>query len=360
MDRIVVLPGDGIGPEVTAQAQRVLEVVCAKHDIKISFEEALIGGASIDAKGSPLTDDVIELCRESRAILLGAVGGPKWDDMPVATRPEKGLLGIRKALGLFANLRPAQVFSALAQASSLRPEVVEGIDMLVVRELTGGIYFGEPRFIDRSGPVRTATNAMVYDENEIARITRVAFEAAGGRRQHVTHVHKANVLEVSQLWMEVVEEVAKDYPDIELAHQLVDSCAMLLVKEPRRFDVIVTGNLFGDILSDQAAMITGSLGMLPSASIAEGGLGLYEPVHGSAPDIAGQDLANPLAAILSGAMMLEHSFSAHDAAGAIRSAVDAVLDAGHRTGDIVLDGENRPTIGCVEMGDRVLEQLECV
>ncbi|MFT5695813.1 MAG: 3-isopropylmalate dehydrogenase [Myxococcota bacterium] len=232
------------------------------------------------------------------------------------------------------------------------------MDMLVVRELTGGIYFGEPRFIDRSGPVRTATNAMVYDENEIARITRVAFEAAGGRRKHLTHVHKANVLEVSQLWMEVVEEVAKDYPEIELAHQLVDSCAMLLVKEPRRFDVIVTGNLFGDILSDQAAMITGSLGMLPSASLAEGGLGLYEPVHGSAPDIAGQDIANPLAAILSAAMMLEHSFAAHDAAGEIRDAVNAVLDAGHRTGDIILEGEERETIGCTEMGDRVLENLE--
>jgi len=357
MDRIVVLPGDGIGPEVARQAQRVLEAVSERHDIKLVFEQALIGGASIDAKGTPLSDDVIELCRESRAILLGAVGGPKWDDMPVETRPEKGLLGIRKALGLFANLRPAQIFAALAQASSLRPEVIEGVDMLVVRELTGGIYFGKPRFIDRSGSLRTATNAMVYDENEIARISRVAFEAAGGRRKHLTHVHKANVLEVSQLWMEVVEEVAKDYPDIELAHQLVDSCAMLLVKEPRRFDVIVTGNLFGDILSDQAAMITGSLGMLPSASLAEGGLGLYEPVHGSAPDIAGQDIANPLAAILSGAMMLEHSFGAHQAAGEIRAAVDAVLEAGHRTRDIVLEGEDRPTIGCTAMGDKVLEQL---
>jgi 3-isopropylmalate dehydrogenase len=357
MDRIVVLPGDGIGPEVTRQAQRVLEVVCRKHDLEIVFEHALIGGASIDAKGTPLADDVIELCRDSKAILLGAVGGPKWDDMSVDTRPEKGLLGIRKALGLFANLRPAQVFPALAEASSLRPEVIKGIDMLVVRELTGGIYFGEPRFIDRSGTLRRASNTMVYDENEIARICRVAFEAAGGRRKHLTHVHKANVLEVSQLWMEVIQEVAKDYPEIELAHQLVDSCAMLLVKEPRRFDVIVTGNLFGDILSDQAAMITGSLGMLPSASLAEGGLGLYEPVHGSAPDIAGRDIANPLAATLSGAMLLEHSFGAYEAAGEIRAAVSAVLDAGHRTCDIVLPGEDRPTLGCTEMGDRVLEQL---
>ncbi|MDP6978308.1 MAG: 3-isopropylmalate dehydrogenase [Myxococcota bacterium] len=359
MDRIVVLPGDGIGPEVTRQAQRVLEAVCAKHDIlNLEFEEALIGGASIDAKGTPLGDDVVELCRESRGILLGAVGGPKWDDMPVDTRPEKGLLGIRKALGLFANLRPAQVFPALASASSLRPEVVDGIDMLVVRELTGGIYFGKPSGIDRSGPIRKAVNSMVYDEVEIARICRIGFEAARGRRKHLTQVHKANVLEVSQLWMEVCDEVAKDYPDVELAHQLVDSCAMLLLKEPKRFDVIVTGNLFGDILSDEAAMITGSLGMLPSASLADGGLGLYEPVHGSAPDIAGQDLANPLAAILSAAMLLEHSFAAHDAAGEIRDAVSRVLDAGHRTGDIVLPGEDRPTIGCVAMGDKVLEALE--
>lgn len=357
MDRIVLLPGDGIGPEVTGQARRVLEAVGARHDMKLEFEEALIGGASIDATGSPLTDEVIELCRGSKAILLGAVGGPKWDDMPVATRPEKGLLGIRKALGLFANLRPAAVFPALAGASTLRPEVIDGIDMLVVRELTGGIYFGEPREIKRDGDRRSAINSMVYDDVEIARISRVAFEAAKGRRKHLTHVHKANVLEVSQLWMEVVEEVAKDYPEIELVHQLVDSCAMLLVKEPRRFDVILTGNLFGDILSDQAAMITGSLGMLPSASLAEGGMGLYEPVHGSAPDIAGKDLANPLAAILSVAMLLEHSFGAVAVAGEIRDAVAAVLDDGARTGDIVLEGETRPIIGCVEMGDRVLAKL---
>ena len=357
MDRIILLPGDGIGPEVTLQARRVLEAVCPKHDIKLEFETALIGGASIDEKGTPLSDDVIELCRGSRAILLGAVGGPKWDDMPVSTRPEKGLLGIRKALGLFANLRPASVFAALSGASSLRPEVVEGIDMLVVRELTGGIYFGEPRFNGVENGIRKASNPMVYDELEIARIGRVAFEAAMGRRKHLTHVHKANVLDVSQLWMEVIEEVAKDYPEVELAHQLVDSCAMLLVKEPRRFDVIVTGNLFGDILSDQAAMITGSLGMLPSASLAEGGLGLYEPVHGSAPDIAGQDIANPLAAILSAAMMLEHSFKALGAAGEIRSAVAAVLEDGHRTGDIVLEGEDRPTVGCTAMADLVLAKL---
>ena len=357
MQRIVLLPGDGIGPEVTAQARRVLEAVAAKHGLSLDFEEALIGGASIDAHGTPLTDEVVERCRQSRAVLLGAVGGPKWDAMPVDTRPERGLLRIRKELGLFANLRPASVFPALVAASALRPEVVDGIDMLVVRELTGGIYFGEPRGREVVDGKRRAVNAMVYDEDEVARITRVAFDSARLRRKHVTHVHKANVLEVSQLWVEVVDEVAKEYPDVELAHQLVDSAAMLLVKEPRRFDVIVTGNLFGDILSDEAAMITGSLGMLPSASLAAGGVGLYEPVHGSAPDIAGQDAANPLAAILSVAMLLEHSLDAPKAAADIRDAASAVLEAGHRTGDLILEGEDRPVIGCVAMADLVLEQL---
>lgn len=356
-ERIVLLPGDGIGPEVTEQARRVLVAAGAKFGLEFEFEEELIGGCSIDAHGTPLRDEVIELCRKSRAVLLGAVGGPKWDEMPVDVRPEKGLLGIRKALGLFANLRPAAVFPALVDASALRPEIVAGVDLLVVRELTGGIYFGEPR--GRSGEKgnRSATNAMVYDENEVERITRVAFEQARLRRNHVTHVHKANVLDVSQLWVEVVDEVAKDYPDVELAHQLVDSCAMLLVQEPKRFDVIVTGNLFGDILSDEAAMITGSLGMLPSASLATGGFGLFEPVHGSAPDIAGQDIANPLAAIQSVAMLLETSFSAKEAAAAVRKAVTDVLDAGHRSGDLVLAGESRETVGCVRMGDLVLEAL---
>ncbi len=357
MNRIVVLPGDGIGPEVTREARRVLDAAADSHGISLEFEEELIGGASIDARQTPLADEVVELCRKSRAVLLGAVGGPRWDDMPVDTRPERGLLRIRKELGLFANLRPASVFPALSAASSLRPEVVDGIDLLVVRELTGGIYFGEPRGRAIVGGEREARNTMVYDEHEVSRIARVAFESAGRRRKHVTHVHKANVLEVSQLWIEVVEEVARDFPDIELAHQLVDSCAMLLVKEPRRFDVLVTGNLFGDILSDEAAMITGSLGMLPSASLGEGGIGLYEPVHGSAPDIAGEDSANPLAAILSAAMMLEHSFDEADAADDIRQAVAAVLAEGHRTGDLVLEGEERPVIGCTAMADRVLEKL---
>ena len=300
-------------------------------------------------------DEVIEACAsQCRAVLLGAVGGPKWDAMPVDTRPEKGLLRIRKELGLFANLRPASVFPALAGASTLKPEIVEGIDLLVVRELTGGIYFGEPRGRSEVGGLREARNTMVYDEREIERIARVAFDAARIRRRELCHVHKANVLEVSQLWMEVVEEVGKDYGDVALSHQLVDSMAMLLLKEPGRYDVIVTGNLFGDILSDEAAMITGSLGMLPSASLGEGGVGLYEPVHGSAPDIAGQDAANPLAAILSAAMLLEHSLDAPDAARAVRDAVAAVLDAGHRTGD--LGG----AVGCAAMGDLVLERLDAV
>jgi len=354
---ILVLPGDGIGPEVTREAQRVLVAAAERHGIGVEVSEALIGGASIDEHGVPLCDEVLEQARKSRAVLLGAVGGPRWDAMPVDTRPERGLLRIRKELGLFANLRPAAVFPALAKASTLRPDVVEGIDMLVVRELTGGLYFGEPRGIAMVGGQREARNTMVYDEEEIVRITRVAFEAARGRRSHVTHVHKANVLEVSQLWVQVVDDVAKGYPDVELAHQLVDSCAMLLVREPARFDVIVTGNLFGDILSDEAAMITGSLGMLPSASLGAGGIGLYEPVHGSAPDIAGSDEANPLAAILSVAMLFEHSLGALDAARDVREAVSEVLASGARTGDLVLPGETTPTIGCTAMGDRVLARL---
>jgi 3-isopropylmalate dehydrogenase len=356
-EQVLVLPGDGIGPEVTAEAALVLEAAAARHGIRVALDEGRIGGASIDACGTPLADGVLEQARKSRAVLLGAVGGPKWDAMPVDVRPEKGLLRIRKELGLFANLRPAQVFPALADASTLRREVVDGIDLLVVRELTGGLYFGEPRGSALVSGRREARNTLVYDEVEIARIARVAFESARGRRRHVTHVHKANVLEVSQLWVQVVNEVAKDYPDVALAHQLVDSCAMLLVREPRRFDVVLTENLFGDILSDEAAMITGSLGMLPSASLGEGGIGLYEPVHGSAPDIAGQDLANPLAAILSVAMLLEHSLGAASAARDVREAVTSVLAQGARTRDLLLPGEDRPVLGCRAMGERVRAAL---
>jgi 3-isopropylmalate dehydrogenase len=357
MDRILVLPGDGIGPEVTEQARRALEAAARRHGIALAFESDRIGGAAIEADGTPLSDAALAKARASRAVLLGAVGGPRWDRLPVDRRPEKGLLRIRKELGLFANLRPAAVFPALAAASTLKREVVEGIDLLVVRELTGGLYFGEPRGSALVEGRREARNTMVYDEVEIARIARVAFEAARRRRRQLVHVHKANVLEVSQLWVQVVEEVAKDYADVELSHQLVDSMAMLLLKEPRRYDVIVTENLFGDILSDEAAMITGSLGMLPSASLGEGGVGLYEPVHGSAPDIAGQDRANPLAAILSAAMLLEHSLEAPEAARELRDAVAAALASGARTADLLAQGDAGPALGCRAMGELVLAKL---
>jgi 3-isopropylmalate dehydrogenase len=356
LQTILILPGDGIGPEVTHQARRALDAAAKRAGLSLAYEEGLIGGASIEALGTPLGDETLERARHSRAVLLGAVGGPAWDALPVDRRPEKGLLRIRKELGLFANLRPASVFPALVDASTLRREVVEGIDLLVVRELTGGLYFGEPRGQALVGGRREARNTMVYDESEIERIAVVAFESARRRRHQVTHVHKANVLEVSQLWMQVVEEVAARFGDVRLEHQLVDSMAMLLLKEPKRYDVIVTGNLFGDILSDEAAMITGSLGMLPSASLGEGGVGLYEPVHGSAPDIAGRDAANPLAAILSAAMLLEHSLDAPEAAGWIRSAVTAALDAGLRTADLAAPGET--PVGCAAMGDRVVAGIE--
>jgi 3-isopropylmalate dehydrogenase len=358
MVRILLLPGDGIGPEVTVEARRVLEAVAARFGLELRFEEDLLGGASIDALGTPLSNAAMARARESHAILLGAVGGTRWDDLPVDRRPERGLLRLRKELGLFANLRPATVFPALVDASSLKREVVDGIDLLVVRELTGGIYFGEPRGTALVDGRREARNTMVYDEVEIARIARVAFESALRRRRLVTHVHKANVLEVSQLWVNVVEEVAKDYGDVVLEHQLVDSMAMLLLREPGRYDVIVTSNLFGDILSDEAAMITGSLGMLPSASLGEGGVGLYEPVHGSAPDIAGQDRANPLAAILSAAMLLEHSLDETEAAAAVRKAVGAALGTGARTADLASGDE--PSLGCRAMADLVLEKLGAV
>jgi len=356
-ERILVLAGDGVGPEVTREARQALEAAAEREGQDLEFDVGRIGGDALDHDGTPLPDDTLERARAARAVLLGAVGGPAWDALPVDRRPEKGLLRIRKELGLFANLRPATVFPALAEASTLEREVVEGIDLLVVRELTGGIYFGEPRGREVVGGRRVARNTMVYDEDEIARIARVAFDAASRRSKGlVTSVHKANVLEVSQLWNEVVEEVAKDYPGVVLEHQLVDSMAMRLLREPGRYDVILTGNLFGDILSDEAAMITGSLGMLPSASLGQGGFGLYEPVHGSAPDIAGKDVANPLATILSAAMLAEHSLEAPGVARRIRDAVSAVLEAGHRTADLAArDGE---PVGCRAMGDLVLERIE--
>jgi 3-isopropylmalate dehydrogenase len=357
---ILVLPGDGIGTEVVPVAIAVMRAAAARTGIELAFTEGLIGGCAIDQTGSPLPEETIAQARAARAVLLGAVGGPKWDNLPTRDRPERGLLGLRAALGLFANLRPALLFAPLADASSLKPELVSGLDLLIVRELTGGIYFGEPRGIEVVNNERRGFNTDVYTEHEIERIARVAFELARKRQGRLCSVDKANVLEVTQLWREVVTEVGADYPDVALSHMYVDNAGMQLVRAPKQFDVMVTGNLFGDILSDVAAMLTGSLGMLPSASLAGDGKGLYEPVHGSAPDIAGQDKANPLATILSVAMLYRYSLDAPAAADAIESAVNRVLDAGYRTPDILGSGARaglRP-VGTREMGERVIEQLE--
>jgi len=351
MARVLVLPGDGIGPEVTGEAREVLAAVAPD----VELEEGLIGGCAIDAHGVPLPAPTLERARACGLVLLGAVGGPKWDALPPDQRPEKGLLQIRKELDLYANLRPAVVLPALVEASTLRPEAVKGVDLIVVRELTGGIYFGEPRGRDDRDGTRRALNTMVYDEHEIARITRVAFETARGRRKLVTNIHKANVLEVSAFWNEVVIEVAREYPDVTLEHQLVDSAAMVLLRDAPKFDVLLCGNMFGDIISDEAAMITGSLGMLPSASLGDSGRGLFEPVHGSAPDIAGQDKANPLATILCVAMLLEHGLARAEAGARVRAAVERVLDAGLRTPDLARPGDT--TVGTREMGRAVREAL---
>ena len=353
---IAVLPGDGIGPEIMEQGLRVLAAAGKKSGHDFSTREALIGGAAIDATGSPLPEATLEVCRRSDAVLMGAVGGPRWDAIPPDLRPEKGLLGIRKALGLFANFRPAALFPELAGACLLRPDIAgRGLDILVVRELTGGIYFGRPAGRETRNGRRAGFNTMIYDEDEVARIGRAAFEAARKRRKRVCSVDKANVLDVSRLWREVMGEVGREYPDVELEHMYVDNAAMQLVRDPSRFDVLVTGNLFGDILSDEAAVITGSIGMLPSASLGLNNPGLFEPVHGSAPDIAGQDKANPLAAILSVAMMLRYAFNAEEEAGAVERAVRAALRAGFRTGDIMETG--KIPVGTRAMGDKVLENL---
>ncbi|ROR32840.1 3-isopropylmalate dehydrogenase [Inmirania thermothiophila] len=355
--KVLVLAGDGIGPEIVAEARKVLEALRRGFGLAVELEEGLVGGAAIDATGTPLPEATLRLAREADAVLLGAVGGPKWDDLPSERRPEKGLLGLRGGLGLFANLRPAVLYPELAAASTLRAEVVAGLDMLIVRELTGGIYFGEPRGIrTRPDGVREGVNTMVYSEPEIERIARVAFEAARRRGRRVCSVDKANVLEVSALWREVVTRVAADYPDVELAHMYVDNAAMQLVRAPRQFDVMVTGNLFGDILSDCAAMLTGSIGMLPSASLDAAGKGMYEPIHGSAPDIAGRGVANPLATILSVAMMLRHSLGEGELAGRVEAAVREVLAAGLRTPDID-GGEGTRRVGTKEMGDAVAAAL---
>jgi len=354
--KIALLGGDGIGQEVTPEARRVLEVVGKATGVSFEFEPALIGGAAIDAAGEPLPPSTLKLCEESDAILFGAVGGPKWDHLPQEQKPERGLLGLRKELDLFANLRPARCFAMLVDASPLKRSVVEGTDIMVIRELTGGLYFGEPRgreeFAD--GGAR-AVNTMAYTSREIERVARAAFDVAMKRKKRLASVDKANVLVVSQLWREVVTRVAKDYPQVQLEHVLVDNCAMALVHKPTHFDTIVTENTFGDILSDEAAILAGSMGMLPSASLGGSG-GLYEPVHGTAPDIAGQGLANPIAAILSAAMLLRYSLNKGADADRIDAAVLRVLEDGHRTRDIV--GAGVKICGTREMGDLISTEVE--
>ena len=351
---IVLLPGDGIGPEIVEQGQRVLEAVAGRFGHEFSFQSCQIGGIAIDETGDPLPQPTIDACRDSAAILLGAVGGPKWDDPTAKTRPEAGLLKIRKELGLFANLRPIQTFAELVDASPLRREIVDGTDILFVRELTGGIYFGPSGREDVDG-VETATATMVYSVPEVERVVRLAAEAARGRDGRLTSVDKANVLEPSRLWRQVAERVMKEeFPDVTYDVVLVDAMAMHLISRPKDFDVVVTGNMFGDILTDEASMLPGSLGMLPSASLGSDGPGLYEPIHGSAPDIAGKGIANPLATILAGAMLLRHSLGLEEEALLIESAVRKVLASGARTTDIAAGGAS---IGTVEMGDRVLAAL---
>ncbi len=353
--KIAVLPGDGIGPEIVAQAVKVLEVL--KTDgLDIEMEEGAIGGAGYDAAGDPLPEATLALAREADAVLLGAVGGPEYDKLDRPLRPERGLLRIRKELNLFANLRPALLYEELADSSSLKPEVVAGLDIMIVRELTGDVYFGEPRGIEVRNGERVGFNTMLYSESEVRRVARVAFDIAMKRDKRLCSVEKANVLECSELWREVVLEVAKDYPEVELSHMYVDNAAMQLVKWPKQFDVIVTGNIFGDILSDQASMLSGSIGMLPSASLDEDNKGMYEPIHGSAPDIAGQDKANPLATILSVAMMLRYTFGDEANAKRIESAVKAVLAKGIRTVDIMTAGGTE--VSCSAMGDAVVAELK--
>jgi 3-isopropylmalate dehydrogenase len=349
--KVAVLPGDGIGPEIIAQARRVLD----KLNLRIEFSEAPVGGAAYEAAGDPLPASTLKVAKDADAVLFGAVGDPRYDKLERAKRPEQAILGLRKELGLFANLRPARVHPELAASSTLRPEVVSGLDILIIRELTGDIYFGQPKGIRQKGAEREGFDTMLYAESEIRRIARVAFEAARKRSRRVCSVDKANVLETSQLWREVVTAEAREFPEIELSHMYVDNCAMQLVRNPKQFDVIVTGNMFGDILSDEASMLTGSIGMLPSASLDSRGKGLYEPIHGTAPDIAGKGLANPLAAILSAALMLRYSLGQAAAAQRIEAAVTKVLQAGLRTADIHTPGTRK--VGSAEMGDAVVAAL---
>ncbi len=352
---IAILPGDGIGPEIVAEAVKVLDKISAKYGHCFLYRYVDIGGCAIDKYGVPITDEGMETLKNTDSVLLGAVGGPKWDDCPPSIRPEKALLAVRKELGLFANLRPTKLFPQLADASPLKTELTEnGIDLLIVRELTGGIYFGARKTEEINGEL-VATDEMMYSEHEIARIGRVAFETATKRNKRLASVDKANVLDASRLWRRVMHRLATEYPDVEYCDVLVDNAAMQLIKNPAQFDVLVTENMFGDILSDEASMLTGSIGMMPSASLSETTLGMYEPIHGSAPDIAGQNLANPLGTILSTAMMLRYSFDMIEEADAIETAVSTVLNDGYRTGDIMQDGCKKVT--CSEMGDLVAERI---
>ena len=357
--KIALIPGDGIGPEIVAEAKKVLDRVCEKYSHKFSYTEVLLGGASIDAHGVPLTEEAIAQAKASDAVLMGSIGGDAktspWYKLEPSKRPEAGLLAIRKALNLFANLRPAYLYNELRDACPLRDEIIgDGFDMIIVRELTGGLYFGARKTTEENG-VRTAVDTLSYNENEIRRIAIKAFEIARKRRNKVTSVDKANVLDSSRLWRSVVEDVAKDYPDVTLEHMLVDNCAMQLVKDPAQFDVILTENMFGDILSDEASMVTGSIGMLASASLNDTKFGLYEPSGGSAPDIAGQGIANPIATILSAAMMLRFSFDLDKEADAVETAVQKVLTAGYRTGDIMSEGCK--LVGTKEMGDLIADAI---
>ncbi len=354
--KVLVLAGDGIGPEIIGEAVKLIEALNAAGLASIELEHALVGGAAYDETGDPLPEATLTAARAADAVLLGAVGGPKWEPLHISKRPERGLLGLRAGLGLFANLRPAVLYPQLAGASTLRPEVVAGLDILIVRELTGDIYFGQPRGVEvlPSGE-RRGLNTMVYTESEIERICRVAFDLAMKRDRRVCSVDKANVLECTELWREVATRVGADYPEVSLSHMYVDNAAMQLVRAPKQFDVMVTGNLFGDILSDCASMLTGSIGMLPSASLNAAGQGMYEPIHGSAPDIAGKGVANPLATLLSVAMMLRYSLGAPEAADRIQAAVSRVLDQGLRTPDIMSEGMRR--VGTVEMGEAVVAVL---
>lgn len=354
--KIAILPGDGIGIEIMAEAVKVLDCLSSDFGLDVETDQGLVGGAGYDAHGKPLPDETLQLVKDADAVMLGAVGGYKWESLDIAVRPEKGLLGLRAELELFANLRPAILYPQLADASTLKPEVVSGLDIMIVRELTGGIYFGQPRGIRTlDDGQRQGYNTLVYSESEIERIGRNAFDIAMKRDRRLCSVDKANVLECTELWREVMETVAKDYPDVELSHMYVDNAAMQLVRAPKQFDVMVTTNMFGDILSDCAAMLTGSIGMLPSASLDANGKGMYEPIHGSAPDIAGQDKANPLATILSVAMMLRYTFNMADEAQRIEDAVGVVLDNGVRTADIWSAGMQE--VGTVAMGDAVVAAL---